>query len=212
LNDTTYIKWMSNQGDEGYVSRNTFHSQPYYPQWIDDETLFFEGAKLANNYLNENGTGSSYAQYAYPWGYADNYPNNDDRSNFNIEWAVDTNGNPVHLPAIHFVKVYTAVNQYCGWLGETSTEIAGAEDLHFNVGINYFHQDKNTIRLLKNPIDDLLFVELTEPQILYIYNTLGQLILSKSAIEGVNEINCSYLRKGVYIIVSNYEKIKFIKL
>jgi hypothetical protein len=66
----------------------------------------------------------------YPWGYADNYPNTDDRSCFNIEWAVDAGGNPVSLPAIHFVKVYNGVNQYCGWLGESSTEIMGAEDLH----------------------------------------------------------------------------------
>jgi hypothetical protein len=28
------------------------------------------------------------------------------------------------------VKVYTALNQQAGWLGETSTEIMGAEDLH----------------------------------------------------------------------------------
>jgi hypothetical protein len=36
----------------------------------------------------------------------------------------------VELAGIHFVKVYTGVNQYCGWLGETSTEIMGAEDFH----------------------------------------------------------------------------------
>lgn len=130
LNDTTYVRWTSNQNTSGYVSRNTFHSQSYYPQWIDNSELVFEGTKLADNYVDESGTGSYYVQYAYHWGYVDNHPNKDDRSNFNIEWAVDKNGNPVELPGVHFIKVYTGVNQYCGWLGETSTEIMGAIDLH----------------------------------------------------------------------------------
>jgi hypothetical protein len=211
LNDTTYIKWRSNQGDEGYVSRNTFHLQPYFPQWIDDETLLFEGTKLTDNSVDENGTGTNYVQYTYPFGYADNYPNSDDRANFNIEWAVDADGNPVHLSVIHFVKVYSAVNQYCGWLGETSTEIMGAEDRHLNTGINQPHQNKNTIRLLKNPIDDMLYVELTEPQTIHIYNTLGQLVFTEPATEGINIIDCSHLPKGLYIIISNHDKIKFIK-
>ncbi|MCL2435703.1 MAG: T9SS type A sorting domain-containing protein, partial [Lentimicrobiaceae bacterium] len=71
-----------------------------------------------------------FIQYAYPWGYADNHPNDNIRSNFDIGWAVDAQGNKVDLPGIHFVKVYTGVNQYCGLWGETSTEIMGAEDFH----------------------------------------------------------------------------------
>lgn len=130
LNDTTYIHWKSNQETQGYLYRNTFHNQSYFPLWVDADSLVFEGTKLANNYVDESGTGTYYVQYAYHWGYVDNHPNADDRSNFNIEWAVDQNGNPVQLPGIHFIKVYTAVNQYCGWLGETSTEIMGAVDLH----------------------------------------------------------------------------------
>jgi hypothetical protein len=45
---------------------------------------------------------------------------------------VDKEGNPVKLDGIHFVKIYCAVNQICGWAGETSTEISGVEDLYFN--------------------------------------------------------------------------------
>ena len=125
-----YIPWTTNGYGSGYLYRNTFHDQSYYPQWIDEDAISFSGTKLADNYVDESGTGTYYVQYAYHWGYVDNQPNTDDRSNFNIEWAVDANGNPVSLPGIHFVKVYTGVNQYCGWLGETSTEILGAEDLH----------------------------------------------------------------------------------
>jgi uncharacterized protein YjdB len=130
LNDTTYIRWTTNGQGEGYLYRNIYHNQSYYPQWITDETLTFEGARLADNYIDESGQGNYYVQYAYHWGYADNQPNANARAGFNIEWAVDAEGMPVNLPGIHFVKVYTGVNQYCGWLGETSTEITGAEDLH----------------------------------------------------------------------------------
>jgi uncharacterized protein YjdB len=130
LNNIEYIRWTTNGHGDGYLYRNVYHNQSYYPQWITDETLTFEGTKLANNAVDESGNGSYYVLYAYQWGYADNHPNSDNRSGFNIEWAVDANGNRVNLPGIHFVKVYTGVNQYCGWIGETSTEILGAEDLH----------------------------------------------------------------------------------
>jgi hypothetical protein len=186
-------------------------SEPNYPKWIADETLFFEGTKLADNGVDVNGTGALYVLYAYPWGYADNYPNNDERSNFNIEWAVDTAGIPVHLPAIHFVKVYTGVSQHCGLLGEISTEISGAQDLHLNSAINSFYQNKNTIRILRNPVNDILTVELSESQTLFIYNTLGQNVLTKSVTEGIHKIDCTHLQKGLYIIVSNQKNIKFIK-
>jgi hypothetical protein len=130
LTDTSYVKWIDNQMDTGYVAKNAFCKQPYYPQWINDETLVYEGTKLANNGVNESGAGNNFVQYPYPWGYADNHPNDNILSNFDIGWAVDSQGNKVDLPGIHFVKVYTGVNQYCGRFGETSTEVMGAEDLH----------------------------------------------------------------------------------
>lgn len=130
LNDTTYVKWTTNGYGNGYLYRNTFHNQSYWPQWISGNELQFTGTRLANNYIDESGNGTYFVQYAYNWGYADNAPNNDVMSNFRIEWAVDKNGQPVHLPGIDFIKVYTGVNQYAGWLGETSTEIMGINDLH----------------------------------------------------------------------------------
>jgi len=216
IDDMTYVKWESNRSDSGYVYHNTFHAQPYYPQWITDETLTFEGTKLADNYLDESGNGSYYVQYAYPWGYADNYPNTDDRSNFDIDWAVDAGGNPVHLPAIQFVKVYTGVNQYCGWQGETSTEVMGAVDLHpdasLMAGISNINADNQTIRLLKNPVKDLLVIESPKQQIIGIYNLSGQKIRTKQLSEGINNLNCNDLSKGFYIIVSDNKTIKFMKL
>ena len=59
----------------------------------------------------------------------------------NVNFA-DTNyihhpENPVHLPGVDFIRVYTGVNQQCGWLGETSTELSRAEDLHVEDQTHY---------------------------------------------------------------------------
>lgn len=56
--------------------------------------------------------------------------NASDDSAIDIDWAVDANGNKVHLPGVDFIKIYTGVNQENGWLGECSTEVSGVEDLH----------------------------------------------------------------------------------
>lgn len=125
-----YIKWEDNKGDSGYKMKNAFHSQSYYPLWITDQKVRFKGTRLRNNAIDESGSGTYWVLYAYGWGYADNAPNSDDASAIDIDWAVDAKGNKVKLPGIDFVKVYTGVNQEAGWLGEVSTEVAGAEDLH----------------------------------------------------------------------------------
>ncbi len=130
ITDVTYQYWTDNQGGSGYISRVTFHKQPYYPQWLPYESLTFEGARLADNAVDESGNGSYYVLNSYDWGYADNYPNNNEKISFNIDWAVDDKGNPVSLSGIDFVKIYTGVNQFNGWIGECSTEVAGVTDLH----------------------------------------------------------------------------------
>lgn len=130
IDDMTYIRWTDNFGDSGYVEKNVFHDQSYWPLWLDRDELTFSGERLADNWVDESGNGSYYVLYSYPWGYVDNHPNSDERSNFKIDWAVDSDGNPVELDGVDFIKVYTGVNQTCGWLGETSTEVTGAIDLH----------------------------------------------------------------------------------
>lgn len=130
ITDSTYVRWTDNQGGEGYLSKLTYHKQAYYPQWLSGETLSFQGTRLADNAIDESGNGSYYVLYAYDWGYADNHPNDSEKSNFKIDWAVDAEGNPVHLQGIDFIKIYTGVNQFNGWLGECSTEVAGVTDLH----------------------------------------------------------------------------------
>ncbi len=113
--------------------RNPYHTQPYFPQWIQADSLTFTGTRLPDNYEDTSGNGTYYILYAYPYGYADNHPNSTEQARLKIDWAVRPDGTPVHLPGIHFVRVYTGLHQYCGWLGETSTEILGAEDLHMTI-------------------------------------------------------------------------------
>ena len=89
----------------------------------------------AVNYGTE--TSQSWVLYRYAkdaYGYVDASLNTDDYSTFDIDWAVDELGNHVDLEEINFVKVVNGTFQYCGWLGETSTEVTGFQDLHLVEG------------------------------------------------------------------------------
>ena len=124
------IPWTDNQGGSGGILCNSYHGQDYWPQWIEDGELTFSGTLLPPNAVDESGTGTYWVFYAYDWGYADNRLNTEDESDFDIGWAVDGDGNSVDLPGADFIKIYTGVNQQCGWVGETSTEVMGITDLH----------------------------------------------------------------------------------
>ena len=129
--DTTFVHWEDNAGEEGYIVKISFHKQAYYPEWIEDDQLVFTGSRLPDNYAFVN---NQYVLYPYAYGYADNHPDTCSQAQLNIDWAVRADGTPVHLAAIDFVKVYTALHQQCGMIGETSTEIKGARDLHPDAG------------------------------------------------------------------------------
>ena len=129
------VAWTDNQGQTGEIVRNEFHKQEYFPLWLTSQgSLTFRGARLPDNTTLNNGV---YTLKAFDYGYADNHPNsNREGCSLDISWAVDAAGLPVNLSHIDFVRVYNAMNQICGAIGETSTEISGAEDLHPNI-INY---------------------------------------------------------------------------
>lgn len=135
ITDSTYIHWTDSEGGEGYLEMNAYHRQNYWPMWLADEpTITLSGVRLAPNSVDTKGDGSYFLQNTYPWGYADNQPNDSAACKLDLQWAVDANGNPANLPGIHFVKVQTAVMQSNGWIGESSTEVAGALDLHLAGG------------------------------------------------------------------------------
>lgn len=124
------IRWTDNQGNEGYVTHISYATQStMYPLWVPENTLTFKGTKLRNNAVM---SGSYWTLPAFGWGYADNYSDTsaDNLIGFNIDWAIDDSGNPVHLDYIDFIKIYTGLVQEAGVLGETSTEVAGVVDLH----------------------------------------------------------------------------------
>lgn len=127
-------EWASTDPDNasGMVKRNNFHKQSYWPAWISDDTMQFTGTRLPN-YATVSGTKWTLDQFEF--GYADNQPNNTDPG-LKIDWAVNADGTPVELDHIDFVKVYTGSLQDCGQIGEVSTEVAGAEDLHLDAPVD----------------------------------------------------------------------------
>lgn len=125
-----YIRWSDNQGQTGYRSMNAFHKQPYFPQWVQQDSLTFRGTCLPQNAVDESGDGSYFVLYKFAYGYADNDTNSSNGSAIDIDWAVDRQGNAVRLPGVDFIMIYTGVNQESGRLGECSTEVSGVEDLH----------------------------------------------------------------------------------
>lgn len=128
----------------GYLMKNSFHMQSYWPQWEDKEEITFHGSRLPDNAINYGGDGSDadnpqyWITYRYAsdsYGYADAAPNSDDTyTTFDLDWAVDKNGNPVNLDHADFIRIQTGVLQQCGWTGETSTEVAGLVNLHLLPG------------------------------------------------------------------------------
>lgn len=141
-----YIKWECSWTDKngehrdstGYHMKNVSHKQTYWPIWEGKDELTFKGGKLPNNAIDTSGKGTYWVLYRYAkdaYGYADACPAKDSLySSFDINWAVDEKGDPVALDHIDYIRVMTGIFQYCGWLGETSTEVSSVVDLHLVEG------------------------------------------------------------------------------
>ena len=183
ITDTSYVAWNTSDGLSGYVYKNSFHSQNYYPDWIEADELSLTGTLLPNNAVDLSTNGTNFLLYCLGYGYCDNHPNTDDRSKFNIEWAVDDDGNHVSLDGIDFVKVQTGLNQYAGWLGETRTEVADAWDLHLtggdDVDVYYEPESSSAVRRIQNSTSQRI-----------VYDMLGRKVSDTS-------------RSGMYLIVEN---------
>ena len=128
------VAWTDNQDNSGSISRNKYHKQEYFPLWLTSKgTLTLTGCRLPDNASQvDNGEGGlMWILPAYEYGYADNQPNsNREGCSVDLSWAVDSKGQSVTLPYVDFIRCQNAMNQTCGSIGETSTEIIGAEDLH----------------------------------------------------------------------------------
>lgn len=125
-----WVDWSTDDGASGALTCNTaYHNHTYFPQWLFADTnkasMAIQTYMLPPNSFREADTGL-YRQICYP-GFADSFPNNDDRSTFSLSDAVDLDGNPANLDCIHFIRITTAVIDSNGPLGETSTEFGGLQ-------------------------------------------------------------------------------------
>lgn len=114
-----YIHWTDNQGGSGYIPKNAFHTQSYYPNWIEGN-LTFTGTKLPNNFTENNGI---FTGKPWGWGYVDDMPNTNNGNYFKLDWAVNSNRESITIKKVDFVKIYTGAYAINGQIGEYSTEV-----------------------------------------------------------------------------------------
>ena len=122
------VQWSDNMGGSGVVEYlEDFHNQnSYYPAWIEADSYTLRGTLLKSRSYDSSGNGSKWVNPAFDWGYADNASTIDNlnRENlFEISNAIDEQGNAIALEYIDFIKVQSAIQQQCGWIGEVSTEV-----------------------------------------------------------------------------------------
>lgn len=126
-----YIRWTDNKGGSGYLHKNSFHSQSYYPAWLTTPTYTLRGTRLPQNGYNSQTDDNPYfLLLSFAYGYADTALNDDDESAIDIAWAIDRHGKAANLPGVDFIRIQTGILQDNGWIGECSTEVAGIHDLH----------------------------------------------------------------------------------
>ena len=140
------ISWTDNKSNSGEL-------QPGFPDGAESSSWWwdgygsamevtFSGVKLPHN-MEYDADSDSWRNYSdrFARGYAENYGAEDlasisfgsgrrEANRFDIDDAVDSNGNPVSLDSIRFIKLQSGVFQIAGQLNEISTEVSGAVDLH----------------------------------------------------------------------------------
>lgn len=136
------VQWSDNLGNAGTIDYlPAFHRQDYYyPAWIEADSYTLRGTRLEAQ-TTQDGSNGFWNNWAFGWGYADNMGSDNltgadsvtgdgQRNGFRISNAMYSDGTPVRLRYIDFIKVHTGVNSKSGWLGEVSTEVFGFEDLN----------------------------------------------------------------------------------
>ncbi len=119
------IAWEDNKGKNGFILKNSYHKQAYYPEWITENSYTISGTLLSDSNIDRSNPSMTTSK-PFEYGYADNTSGGD---RINISDAIDKDGKAVHLSGIDFIKIQTGIQANMGWLGEMSTEIAGVADL-----------------------------------------------------------------------------------
>ena len=123
------VFWRDNYGNTGYIRKNEFNSQPYYPLPENFGNTLSDSLTLAGTRIDDaldNSNPTSVKSHPRAFGYADNQLRGNTRITlpdnpytaeiensggdaFDIHWAVDENGEYVDLNEIHFIKVLLAI-------------------------------------------------------------------------------------------------------
>ncbi len=200
------VFWRDNQGDSGYIYRNTYHTQDsYYPWWLPGDSLVFSGRRLPDNAVDEGADGrQAWFLRAFDYGYADNHPNDSEGALVDIDWAVDADGRPVSLDSIDFVMIRTGVRQNTGWTGEVSTEVAGVEDVHClsagPTGIEDLDGGRTAWCVYPNPCADRFAVE-GVPARLRLYDAQGHCVGHRDISEAGHVVwEVAALQPGLYLL------------
>lgn len=122
--DDKHIYWTDSQNSSGYIVKNTYHEQSYFPLWNNTESITMTGRRLPDNAVY-NTDYNTYALMSFDYGYADNHKNTDKGAMIDLDWAVNALGENAAPERIDFIKIYTGVFQCNGAIGECSTEIGG---------------------------------------------------------------------------------------
>ena len=130
-----YITYTINGVPGALSSGSMSNTIPTWPFWLreseEGKNITFTGVTQLPSNTQMNGMFPGATQW-YDYGYVSNSdPKDEVNSSFDIDWAVDKEGKPVHLPGVDFIKVQTATMMDAGgWFGGLKTSLNCAIDLH----------------------------------------------------------------------------------
>ncbi len=192
------ILWRDSNGKQGFIKKNGFNTQNYFPQWLNADSLTFTGTRLPSNAIEQ--VPNYFVLTPFEFGYADNQSYNND-AGIDIDWAIDSVGNNVNLSGIDFIKIYTGVFQNSGNIGECSTEIAAIIDLNLETAIE---QVNNDVELFTK--DNHLIINVKEITNITIYNAIGHIITQKTQANQFEQT----LPHGIYLVQIGQNRHKVI--
>lgn len=137
------VEWSIVGKENGILPINAYNTQPYYPNPANYDTYNVgEGRNDSYSAESLSVAGTMVDWGFYPFGYADSHARNAEKKNsavnpyalnhkseyngdgFDISWAVDSQGNPVQLDEISYIKIYNPVLLADDVMGEKSPEIS----------------------------------------------------------------------------------------
>lgn len=121
--------WTTQSGESGLVADEPPFVNIKIAPWLADagETFTLSGRQLKPVKKEGNMFGEI---LPFAWGYACNQPNNSNQAAIDIDWAIDKDGNSVHLPGVDFIKVINAIQGMRPYMGEYRYQVKAIQDLH----------------------------------------------------------------------------------